>query len=96
MEYYLALKKECIWVSSNEVDEPRAYYTKWSKSERERYILYTNTYIQNLEKWYWRIYFQGSNGVTEVENRLLDTVGEKEGGIIWENNIKTYTLPYVK
>ena len=27
-------KKECILVSSNEVDEPRAYYTGWSKSER--------------------------------------------------------------
>ena len=23
-------KKEYIWVSSNEVDEPRAYYTEWS------------------------------------------------------------------
>ena len=29
-------KKECIWVSYNEVDEPGAYYTEWSKSERER------------------------------------------------------------
>ena len=32
----LSHKKECIWVSSNEVDEPRACYTEWSKSERER------------------------------------------------------------
>ena len=32
----LSYKKECIWVSSNEVDEPRAYYKEWSKSERER------------------------------------------------------------
>ena len=29
-------KNEHIWVCSNEVDEPRAYYTEWSKSERER------------------------------------------------------------
>ena len=36
MEYYSTIKKECIWVSSNEVDEPRAYYTEWSQSERER------------------------------------------------------------
>ena len=28
-------KKECSWVSSNEVDEPRAYYTEWSRSERD-------------------------------------------------------------
>ena len=32
----LSHKKECIWVSSNEVDEPKAYYTEWNKSERER------------------------------------------------------------
>ena len=31
----LSHKKEHIWVSSNEVDEPRAYYTEWCKSERE-------------------------------------------------------------
>ena len=28
--------KEHIWVSSNEVDEFRTYYTEWSKSEREK------------------------------------------------------------
>ena len=49
MEYYSAIKKECIWISFNEVDEPRAYYTEWSKSEREKQISYINTYIWNLE-----------------------------------------------
>ena len=33
MEYYSAIKNECIWVRSDEVDEPRIYYTE---SERER------------------------------------------------------------
>ena len=37
MEYYSA-KKGSLWVSSNEVDEPRVYYTEWSKSEREKQI----------------------------------------------------------
>ena len=46
----LSHKKEHIWVSSDEVDEPRAYYTEWSESERERQISYTNAYMQNLEK----------------------------------------------
>ena len=55
MEYYSAIKKECIWVSFNEVDEPRAYYTEWSKSEREKQILCTNTYI--------RIYRDGTDEV---------------------------------
>ena len=46
----LSHKKEHISVSSNEVVEPRAYYTEWSKSEREKQILYINAYILNLER----------------------------------------------
>ena len=38
----LSYKKEHIWVSSNELDEPGTYYTEWSKSEKERQISYTN------------------------------------------------------
>ena len=64
-------KKECIWVSSSEVGEPRTYLIEWCESEREGYILYSNTYIWNLEKWYWRIYLQGNNGETDIENRLV-------------------------
>ena len=37
-EILLSQKKEHIWGSSNEVDEPRTYYTEWSKSEREKQI----------------------------------------------------------
>ena len=92
----LSYKKEHIWVSSNELDEPRAYYTEWSKSERETQIPYINTYIWNLERWYQRSYMWDNKGDTDVNNRLLDSVGEGEGGIIWENSIETCTLPYVK
>ena len=68
----LSHKKEHIWISSNEVDELKTDYTEWSESERERYTLYPNTYIQNLEKWHWRIYLQGHSGETNIENRLMD------------------------
>ena len=34
MEYYPAIKKEFIWISSNEMDETGAHYTEWSKPER--------------------------------------------------------------
>ena len=27
---------------------------------------------------------------TDVQNRLLDSMGEGEGGMIWENSIETY------
>ena len=33
---------------------------------------------------------------TEVKNSLLDSVGESEGGMIWENSIETCILSYVK
>ena len=33
---------------------------------------------------------------TDVQNRLLDSVGEGEGGMFQENSIKTYILPRVK
>ena len=35
-------------------------------------MLYSNAYIQNLEKWYQRIYLQVSNGETDIGNRHLD------------------------
>ena len=47
----LSCKKECIWVSFNEVDEIGACYTEWSKSEWETPIQCINTYIWNLERW---------------------------------------------
>ena len=46
-------KKQCIWVRSNEVDEPRAYFTEWGKSEKEEQILYINASTWNLESWHW-------------------------------------------
>ena len=48
--------KEHIWISSNEMDESRAYYTEWNKSEREKQILYISVYMWNLEKWCWWTY----------------------------------------
>ena len=33
---------------------------------------------------------------TDVKNRHLDSVGEGEGGMIWQNSIETCILPYVE
>ena len=32
----------------------------------------------------------------DIKNRLLDSVGEGEGGMIWENGIETCILSYMK
>ena len=33
---------------------------------------------------------------TDVKNRLLDSVGEVKGEVIWKNSIETCILSYVK
>ena len=38
---------------------------------------------------------QNSKRDTDVKNRLLDSVGEGEGGMIWKNGIET-CISYVK
>ena len=39
---------------------------------------------------------QDSKRDTDVENSLLDSVGEGKGGMIWENDIEICILSYVK
>ena len=63
--------------------------------ERENQISYINTYIQNLERWYWCSYFQGSKGDADRESRLVDTVGEGGGGMNSESSTEMHTSPYV-
>ena len=67
-----------------------------SKSERETQISYINAYMWDLERWYLWSNMQDSKEDAGIKNRLLDTVGEGEGGMIWENSIEAYVLPYVK
>ena len=40
--------------------------------------------------------FASSNGDTDIENRLVDTVGKGDDGTNRENSIETYSLPYIK
>ena len=39
---------------------------------------------------------QDSKRDTDVKNSLSDSVGEGQGGLIWENSIETCILSYVK
>ena len=42
------------------------------------------------------IFMQGSKWDIDVKNRHLDSVGEGEGGMIWEYSIEKCILSYVK
>ena len=45
----LSHRKEWNWVIGRDVDGPRNCHTEWSKSEREKQILYINEYMWNLK-----------------------------------------------
>ena len=65
-------------------------------SQKEKYQYSTLMYI-------YGIYKDGNDDPicetakdTDIKNRLWDSVGEGEGGMIWENSIDICILPYVK
>ena len=64
----LSHKKEQNWEICRDVDGSMDCDTDWSKSEREKQILYINVYMWNLEKWYRWTSLQGRNRDTDVEN----------------------------
>ena len=61
-----------------------------SQKEKDMYHNLTHIYIQNLEKWYWRVYLQGSNGKTDIENRLVDM--GREWDVYEKSNVETYII----
>ena len=69
---YSAMKKNEINISSN-VDEPRDYRTKSKKD-----ILYDIPYMWNLKEML-QMNLQIRNGLTDLENELIQGVGRDEG-----------------
>ena len=49
-----------------------------------------------MEKWFCRIYLQGSNGETDIENRLMDMGKGEERVRCMERVTCKFILPYVK
>ena len=63
-----------------------------SQTEKDKYHI---AYMWNLKKWYKQTYLQNRSRVTDVENKLMVTKGERVG-INWEIGIDIYTLLCVK
>ena len=80
VEYYSAIKKEWNNAIYSNMDGPRDYHTKWSKSERERQISYDIAYMWNLKKGYKWTYLQNRNRLIDIENKLVATKGEEGEG----------------
>ena len=65
------------------------------KGEKERYK-HLNAEFQRIARREKKAFFSNQCKEIEEKNRLLDSVGEGEGGMIWENSIETCMLSYVK
>ena len=75
MECYSTIKKDEIMPFA---DGPRAYHTKWSRSEKDKYDI---TYMYNLKNSTSVFIYKTDS---DVRNKLMVTKGEGWGGINWE------------
>ena len=85
-------KKEWDLAIYNNMDEPWGHYAKWSKSDRERQILYVFTYMESKNKT--------NKWIQQNRNRLIDR--EQTSGYqreewwgegqdrVWELRVKNY------
>ena len=81
VEYYSAIKEWNNAICSN-MGEPKDYHTKWTKSNRERWVTYNTTYMWKVKKWYkWNL--RNRNRLTDIENKLKVTEGERG----WRNKL---------
>ena len=55
-----------------------------TRATREQQVLYINSYMWNLEKWYRWTYLQGRNRDADVENGHVDIGEEGDNGMNWE------------
>ena len=84
-------KKEWNWVTCRDVDGHRVCHSEWSKSEKRKRRLYSNTYMES-RKMVWWPYLQRRNRGTDIENKFVNPAGKGEGGTNWERSTDTYTL----
>ena len=96
-EYYSAIKMNKIWSFVEtwlDLDVDGPYRVKYVRKKKQ--ISYINTYVWKLKTWYRLSYLQSRTRNTDVENKFMDTKGERESGVNWEIGIDIYTLLCVK
>ena len=71
----LSHKKEWNNVICSNMDGPRGFHTKWSKSNTIWHHLYEESKI-----WHKLTYLQNRNRLIDIENKFMVTKGEKGWG----------------
>ena len=58
------------------MDGSKDYHTKWSKSDREKNIIWYSLYVESKKKIQTDI-FTKINGLPNIESKLMVTKGER-------------------
>ena len=93
MEYYSAIKRNEIGsFVETRMDPETVIQSAVSQKEKNKYRILT--YICGIWKnWYRRSYLQNRNRDTDIENKHMDTKGERGGGgMNWEIGTDIYTV----
>ena len=88
------LKKKRIWVTWAEVDEPTACYVEWTKSQREKQILYINVYMESRKTALDNL-FSGQEE-RHRQRTCLWTQQGGEGKLNWESTIEIQYITICK
>ena len=89
MEYYSAVKKNTFesglmrWMKLEPVIQSEV-----SQKEKHQYSILTHIYME-FRKMAMATLYARQQKDTDVYNGLLDSEGEGEGGMIWENGVVT-------
>ena len=83
MEYYSTIKKNEIMPFVSNMDGPRCYHTKWSKSEWERQIPYDITYKGNLKSDTNEFIYKRETDSQTWRTGLWLTKGGRDGLEVW-------------
>ena len=96
MECYSAIKRNTFesvlmrWMNLDPIIQSEVI-----QKEKDKYCI-LNSYIQNLEKWYRKIYLQGSNEETHIEKSLMDMGRGEQRVRCMEEVTWKLTFPCVK
>ena len=94
-EILLSHKKEWIWVSSRELDEPRACYTEWSKSKGEKYHISMCIHMESRKRVLMNLFAWQQRRGRHKEQTCRCRSGRRRWGKLRSSNDK-YTSPNVK
>ena len=97
MEYYSAIKKSTFesvlmrWMKLEPIIQSEV-----SQKEKHQYNILTHIYMEFRKMVTIILYARQQKRHRCIENSLLDSVGQEEGGMIWENGIETCIISYMK